>query len=57
MKEITADEEKNKVKYIDNPLPVPKRRAHKQMEYSIEVDENDDFDIKDMTGMDFYDIQ
>ncbi len=57
MKEITADEEEKKVKYIDNPLPVPKRRAHRQMEYSIEVDENDDFDIKDMTGMDFYDIQ
>ncbi len=57
MKEITSDGAEKDVKYIDNPLPVPKRRAHRQMEYSIEVSDNDDFDIKDMTGMDFYDVE
>jgi hypothetical protein len=36
---------------------VPKRRAHKEMDYAIEPDENDDYDITDMTGKDFFDIE
>ena len=48
-----------KVKYIENPLPVPKRREHKEMSYAINelTSENDDYDVKDMTGMDFFDIE
>lgn len=60
MKEIKIDVTQNttkKVKYIENPLPVPKRKEHKQMDYAIEVNsDNDDYDIKDMTGIDFFDI-
>ena len=52
------DAEKNKTQYIENPLPVPKRKEHKQMDYAIDtLNENDDFDIMDMTGMEFYDIE
>lgn len=60
MKEIILDEEekKKKVKFIDNPLPVPKRREHKEMDFSVELcDNNDDYDIKDVSGMDFFDIE
>ena len=51
--------ETKKVNYIENPLPVPKRREHKEMSYAINelTSENDDYDVKDMTGMDFFDIE
>lgn len=58
MKEIILDDaDEPKPNYIENPLPVPKRRAHKEMDYAIETDENDDYDITDMTGKDFFDIE
>ena len=60
MKEIILDEEEKKknVKFIENPLPVPKRREHKEMDFAIELcDENEDYDIKDISGMDFFDIE
>lgn len=58
MKEIILDDaDELKPNYIENPLPVPKRRAHKEMDYAIETDENDDYDITDMTGKDFFDIE
>lgn len=59
MKEITADDvEKSQVRMIENPLPVPKRREHKEMDYMLtDIPENDDFDLKDMTGIDFFDIE
>lgn len=58
MKEIILDDvEEQKPKFIENPLPVPKRRAHREMDYAIETDENDDYDITDMTGKDFFDIE
>ena len=59
MKEIRLDDlEGNKIHYIENPLPVPKRREHKQMDFAFELSsENDDYDLKDMTGKDFYDIE
>lgn len=60
MKEILLDEDdkKKKVKLIENPLPVPKRREHKEMEFAVELhDDNDDYDIKDISGMDFFDIE
>ena len=61
MREIKLEdiETTKKVKYIENPLPVPKRREHKEMSYAINelTSENDDYDVKDMTGMDFFDIE
>lgn len=50
---------KKKVNYIENPLPVPKRREHKEMNYAIEElpPDKTDYDIQDMTGMDFFDIE
>ena len=45
--------------YIENPLPVPKRREHKEMGYLIDElpPDKEDFDLKDMNGMDFFDIE
>lgn len=59
LKEIRYDDlEDNKVQYIENPLPVPKRREHKEMDYAFEpAGSDDDYDIKDLTGKDFYDIE
>lgn len=58
MKEIILDEaEIQKPKYIENPLPVPKRRVHKEMDYVIETDASDDYDITDVAGKDFFDIE
>jgi len=59
MKEIHYDDlEEHKVQYIENPLPVPKRKQHKEMDFAFEpTDSNDDYDLKDMTNKDFYDIE
>lgn len=60
MKEIILDEEekRKKVKFIENPLPVPKRHEHKEMDFAIGLrEDNDDYDIKDVSGMDFFDIE
>jgi len=59
MREIHYDDlEDKKVQYIENPLPVPKRREHKEMDFALEpIDSNDDYDLKDMTNKDFYDIE
>ena len=59
MKEILPEDVGIKrVEFIKNPLPVPKRREHKEMDFALELTpENDEFDIKDMTGKDFFDIE
>lgn len=59
LKEIRYDDlEDNRVQYIENPLPVPKRREHKEMDYAFEpTGSDDDYDMKDLTGKDFYDIE
>ena len=59
MREIHYDDlEDKKVQYIENPLPVPKRREHKWDGFALEpTDSNDDYDLKDMTNKDFYDIE
>lgn len=58
MKEIRYDDlEDNKVQFIENPLPMPKRREHKEMDYAFEPADSDDYDIKDLAGKDFYDIE
>lgn len=47
-----------KTEFIENPLPLPKKKEHKKMDYAIELSQdNDDYDILDMTGMDFFDIE
>ncbi len=59
MKEVILDEEeiKKRVTFIENPLPVPKRRERKEMDFVFALTgENDDYDIKDVSGMDFFDI-
>ena len=59
LKEIRYEElEENRIQYIENPLPVPKRREHKEMDYAFEpTGKDDDYDIKDLAGKDFYDIE
>lgn len=58
IKEIVLDDLlEQDVDYIKNPLPVPKRRKHKAMDYALDLKGNDDFDLKDLGGKDFYDIE
>ena len=59
MKEIRYDDlVDNKVQYIENPLPVPKRREHKEMDYAFEpTGKDDDYDVRDLTGKDYFDIE
>ena len=59
MREIKLDDlEEKKFKFIENPLPVPKRREHKEMDFVIELTEDtDDYDLKDISGKDFFDIE
>jgi hypothetical protein len=59
MREIVlADYEDTQVKLLDNPLPLPKRREHREMEFAIELTpENDDFDIKELPEGDDFDIE
>lgn len=58
VKETVVEEtDEKKVKFLDNPLPVPKRRKHKEMDFAVSLDDkNNDYDIKDVSGKDFYDI-
>ncbi len=62
LKEIRLDDleelENKNLQFIENPLPMPKRREHKEMDYTVEIStENDDFDLKDLSGKDFFDIE
>lgn len=34
------------IEYIDNPLPLPKKKEHKVLDYDYEVPDDDDFDIQ-----------
>lgn len=56
MREILVNERKH-TQYIENPLPVPKKKVHKELDYAITVSESDDFDLKDMSGIDYFDIE
>jgi hypothetical protein len=38
-------EQKKEIQYIENPLPVPKRHTKKELEYDIEVSDEDDYDV------------
>lgn len=62
LKEIKLDDleesENKSPQFIENPLPMPKRKEHKEMDYVVEIStENDDFDLKDLSGKDFFDIE
>ena len=37
-------EEKKQVKYIENPLPLPRKHKKRVMEYPRHISEEDDFD-------------
>lgn len=58
MKEIVmADFAQSDVKLLDNPLPLPKKKEHREMEYAIELTPlNDDYDIKELPEGDDFDI-
>ena len=44
--EISEDrDELVQVQFIENPLPLPKKREHKVLDYDYEVADDDDFDI------------
>ena len=44
--------------FIPNPLPLPKKHVHKEMNYAIEVKEYDmDYDIKELDENDDFDIK
>lgn len=42
---VNVGGESRKVKLLDNPLKLPKKKEHKGMDYDYEVPEDDDFDI------------
>lgn len=45
-------------KPLENPLPVPKRKKHKEMDYAVNLtEENNDFDIKQLPDNDDFDIK
>lgn len=41
-----AGEELEQIQFIENPLPLPKKKEHKTLDYDYEVAEDDDFDIQ-----------
>lgn len=41
---------------IKNPLPTPKPHVTRELTYDYDLEEGDDFDIKDLKGKDYYDI-
>lgn len=60
MKEIVFGDDglKKNVKLIENPLPIPKKREHKEMDFAVVLhNNNDDYDLKDVSGMDYFDIE
>ncbi len=61
MREITLDSleerEQNAIQYIENPLPVPKRREHKAMDYALDIGDDSDYDLIDLEGLDYYDFE
>ena len=48
-----AAKEGKKVRYLDNPLPLPKKHVKRVMDYSIDVSRDDDFDYPVKENDDF----
>ena len=44
-KKAGTEPEKKPVRYIENPLPGPRKHVAKSMDYDLEVADDDDFDI------------
>lgn len=61
MREITLDSiterEQNEIQFIENPLPVPKKREHKEMDYALDITDDMDYDLQDLTGLDYFDFE
>lgn len=61
MREITLDtieeREQEAIQLIENPLPVPKKREHKEMDYALEITDDTDYDLQDLTGRDYFDFE
>lgn len=45
--------EKKKIRYLDNPLPLPKKHVKRVMDYSIQISGEDDFDYQIEENDDF----
>ena len=55
--EAKESESSNKVEMIHNPLPIPKRHTPVEFDFDIEPESKDmHFDIVDLTGKDYFDI-
>ncbi|MCR5118245.1 MAG: hypothetical protein K6B44_01330 [Lachnospiraceae bacterium] len=53
---VTGEEEEPKL--IENPLPAPKKHVPKEMDFDLEPDADQlHFDVVDMKGKDFFDIE
>ncbi len=50
---VTVRGETRQVKLLDNPLPLPKRREHKPMDYGLRDEEEDGYDFPVAEGDDF----
>ena len=53
MPEFQKEEAKPKVKYIENPLPLPKRHERRTMDYRLGSEDGDDFDVSVSDDDDF----
>ena len=47
MGKVKRENNKKKVKLLENPLPLPKKLVYDPMDYDYEVSDDDDYDIKD----------
>ena len=54
MQEPETDKTESKPRFIENPLPLPKKHEKKAMEYQYELDESKlDFDVEIAENDDF----
>ena len=42
----SAPDASNEIQFIENPLPLPKKKVHRVLDYDYEVADDDDFDIQ-----------
>ncbi len=53
---VEADPNLKAKAMIKNPLPTPKPHVTRELTYDYDLEDGDDFDIKDLKGKDYYDI-
>ena len=54
--EVMSKQETEKPRMIENPLPLPKKREHREMDYAYEVSEDRmhfDVEIRDQDDFDY----